>query len=215
MELVQKLISGTIVAGGVGTTAYYSVGKSDGISIETYVTSRKRKLISEEAVWKQKEDKYKRLEDKSEDLIGEVENKDSKKTPVWRKLEKWCIKTKKKMFTDPSDGTYQHFIWWCLEEIDIKNQLELEGIKEVTNFEAKATQFNDPSNLDSSFITGTGQPAEGKGKKPVTKDDVSGWCNPKKSTPFKHELEQTYLRVKKWCFEEPEKPKESTTKKPK
>ncbi|AEG73704.1 hypothetical protein MHF_1470 [Mycoplasma haemofelis Ohio2] len=185
-----------MVVGGAGTCVYYSVGRSGGVSIEDHFKSKKRTFVSEE----------------SEEMIYGVENKDSNITKVWMKIRNWCDKTKSKVFTNYEDKMYQSFSIWCLNNIDIQTQLASEGLADWSlqdqKMEELAKEFNDPDkNLDSRFIEGTGEVKGENKKKQVTKENLKTWCTTNKAHNFKHELDQTYSRVKKWCFERKEAPK--------
>ncbi|CBY93402.1 hypothetical protein HF1_13940 [Mycoplasma haemofelis str. Langford 1] len=205
MEIIPQIMAGVVVVGGAGSFVYYSVGKSGGTSIEEHIKSKNRSLISEESDWKDKEIIYKKLDEKSDEIISGVENKDSQITKVWMKIRNWCGKTKSKVFINYDDKMYQSFSQWCLKNIDIQAQLKQEGLKDLSSddgeMKKRVEEFNDPEkNLDSKFIVGTGENIEKSSKKKVTEEDLKKWCSEKKVITFKHERDQDYSRVKRWCF---------------
>ncbi|AEG73686.1 hypothetical protein MHF_1452 [Mycoplasma haemofelis Ohio2] len=196
MDLIPQILSGVMVVGGAGTFVYYSVGQSNGTSISSHIEANHRTLISDPSKWQEKEALYKKLDEKSEEMISGVENRDSTKTKVWMKIRNWCEKTKNKVFVNYWDKTYQSFSQWCLEEINVQKKLELEGLEDGSS---KLTELlKDYEESGSRFITGTGD-GEG-GKKKVTNDDLKNWCSKNKSITFKHEMDSTYLNVKKFCY---------------
>ncbi|AEW45880.1 hypothetical protein MHC_05120 [Mycoplasma haemocanis str. Illinois] len=194
MELIQKGLMATVVAGGVGTVGYYTIQKGNGTTLLDYITSKKRELISEDKDWQEKDKVYKAAQ--KEEVIGGVEPRDRTKTKLWQILKNWCSSTGSKVFTNIHDDTYQKFSIWCLKAKTIKQDLEDEGLQEVTRWNDKVTQFKDKDkNSDSGFIT----PEDNR--KEVEESDIRNWCEKNKLESFKHETDQTYLRVKKWCYQ--------------
>ncbi|AEW45885.1 hypothetical protein MHC_05155 [Mycoplasma haemocanis str. Illinois] len=200
MELIQKGLMATVVAGGVGTVGYHTIQKGNGTTLLDYITSKKRELISEDKDWQEKDKVYKAAQ--KEEVIGGVEPRDRTKTKLWQILKNWCSSTGSKVFTNIHDDTYQKFSIWCLKTKTIEKDLKDEGLEEETNWKAKADEFKDKDkNSDSSFIT----PETSKPPKPekaeVQESDIQKWCQKHKTESFKHEAESTYLRVKKWCYQ--------------
>ncbi|AEW45861.1 hypothetical protein MHC_05025 [Mycoplasma haemocanis str. Illinois] len=159
-----------------------------------HITSKKRELVSVDEEWKKKDTPYKTAS--KEDLISSVEPRDRTKTKLWQILKNWCISTGSKVFTNIHDDTYQKFSIWCLKTKTIKQDLEDEGFKQTENWKDKAVAFKDKGkNSDSSFIT----PSD---KSEVKENDIKTWCTNNEAQSFRHEADQTYLRVKKWCYEQ-------------
>ncbi|AEG73712.1 hypothetical protein MHF_1478 [Mycoplasma haemofelis Ohio2] len=210
MELIQKGIVMALVTGGVGTVGYYTVQKGNGTTLLDHITSKKRELISEDSEWEKKDKAYKAAQ--KEEIISSVEPRDRTKTKLWQILKNWCTSTGNKVFTNIHDDTYQKFSVWCLKDKTIEKDLQDEGLQKVTDWQTKAAEFKDKEkNLDSGFITPKGDQPPAKPPAPkaeVQGTDVEAWCKDAEQKPFKHEVDQTYSRVRKWCFQAKEQPKE-------
>ncbi|CBY93420.1 hypothetical protein HF1_14120 [Mycoplasma haemofelis str. Langford 1] len=208
MELIQKGLVATLVAGGVGAVGYHTIQKGNGTTLLDHITSKKRELISEDTVWQEKDKAYKGAS--KEEIISSVEPRDRTRTKLWQILKNWCTSTGNKVFTNIHDETYQKFSVWCLKTKTIEQDLQDEGLQKVTNWGDKATEFKDKDkNLDSGFITPkpSTTPKKPPEKAEVQGNDIKEWCEQKEKESFKHEMDQTYLRVKKWCFQPKEQPK--------
>ncbi|AEW45889.1 hypothetical protein MHC_05175 [Mycoplasma haemocanis str. Illinois] len=197
MELIQKGITGALLVGGVGAAGYYASGGPNGITIEDYIRSKKRALISDESKWREKGEAYKKVE--KEGLVSGLENRDRKNKgkvkEVWEFLKEWCEKTQKKYYTGIHDSTYQGFSTWCLSKLTIKETLTNEGFTEENDWAKKASLYEEKN---ESFI-----PVEKKPPAKVDNKKIEEWCKKEKEGEFKHEAAGEYARVKDWCFVNP------------
>ncbi|AEW45883.1 hypothetical protein MHC_05135 [Mycoplasma haemocanis str. Illinois] len=199
MELIQKGLMATVVAGGMGTVGYYTIQKGNGTTLLDYITSKKRELISNDDEWEKKDTPYKTAP--KEDLINGLEPRDTIKFKLWQRLKKWCIATGNKVFTNMHDDTYQKFSIWCLKTKTLKETLKNEGFGETTNWSEKVTKFNDEGNTDSGFVKSKGGKGSA-GKQNIERKDIEDTCNIEKEKIFRHEYEPLYARVKRWCFDD-------------
>ncbi|AEW45882.1 hypothetical protein MHC_05130 [Mycoplasma haemocanis str. Illinois] len=196
MELIQKGITGALLVGGVGAAGYYASGGPSGITIEDYIQSKKRTLISLEEDWKKKGELYKQVE--RENLVSGLDNRDRKNKGgvkgVWEFLKEWCLKTQKKYFTDVHDSTYQGFSTWCLSKLTIEEALTKEGFTKEDDYGEKSKSYQEKG---ENFIPP--KPATPK-PNPIDKNRMKEWCEEKWKEDFKHEAFGEYARVKEWCF---------------
>ncbi|AEG73714.1 hypothetical protein HF1_14100 [Mycoplasma haemofelis str. Langford 1] len=205
MELIQKGLVATLVAGGVGTVGYHTIQKGNGTTLLDHITSKKRELISEDSEWEKKDTPYKTAP--QEDLISGLEPRDTTKFKLWERLKKWCTSTGSKVFTNLSDDTYQKFSIWCLKPKTLNETLKNEGLTETTNWTEKVKEFNAEGNTDSGFVKPKPPVTKGE-KKPIENKDIEDTCKTEKEKPFRHEYEPPYASVKRWCFDDPNaKPK--------
>ncbi|OAL09837.1 hypothetical protein A6V39_05260 [Candidatus Mycoplasma haematobovis] len=185
-EFVQKLISITVITGGLGGGYYALTGGGTGTLSKMHLATG-RQLITD---WTVLEAKY-NLQD-NQDIIDEIP-KNSKKFN--EKIKKWCESKGSTYFLDATDKTYRSYAVWCVTEVSLDKELKRLGFKwDDNHWDKKAKKYNESN---QTFMK---QAPKGGKITPLNESEIRAWCESNKDGRYKYPGDEAEHRMRTYCY---------------